>query len=228
MQIIDGAPASVVFSELGMVVEEDISYEEWEDAGDLIASAEFRSRMFFAWAWGDWLHYGAKQYGEVYAQAIHKTGLSYSTLQNYKWVAHKTPRQFRGLPGLSQRHYIEVAPVFDVSEKLDFLLKASIGGWTAKRLKVEVGIVEASEIAPPTLEDRYQESVEHSHVLEQSLQQQRMQTEMLLGQLQEFVEDVPDMPPITVYEYVEKIILLYRAERFKEMMEVIDQLEKEW
>ncbi len=39
------------------------------------------------WAIGDWLNYGERRYGEMYAQAVDATGYENGTLRDAKWVS---------------------------------------------------------------------------------------------------------------------------------------------
>lgn len=145
----------VYFSKLGMVVADsyDLSYEDWEKAGDSLAVRDLESRMAFMWSWGDWLTYGHQTYGEKYAQAINRSGRAYKTLANYKWVASKTPRYLRGIPKLTQRHYENVAKIKDIPLRLKLLVEASVHKWTAtgdlpREIEKEINLLTSGNAAP--------------------------------------------------------------------------------
>lgn len=72
-------------TQTGLKLPDNLSYEEWEAIGGQLQQAE-RSLM---WWIGDWLNYGERKYGEMYAQAVETTGKSYDALRNAKWVAGK-------------------------------------------------------------------------------------------------------------------------------------------
>lgn len=229
MHLITNVPAPVLFSESGMIIEGELSYKQWEETGRLLNDAESRSEMFFVWAWADWLLYGEQKYGEMYTQAISVTGKSYSTLQNYKWMGRKTERYLRGFSGLAQRHYIDLATMDDKQLKFELLMKASSRGWTAARLKEEACIEDIlPNPIPPTLEDKYQESVEATHALEESLREQKFQTQELIEQLQEFVDEPVELPEVQWRDLVGKIVRFYKEQRMSEMVEVIKELAEVW
>lgn len=60
------------------------------------------------WWIGDWLNYGERRYGEVYAQALDATGLDYQTLRDVKWVCSTYPVSRRH-DNLSFKHHREAA-----------------------------------------------------------------------------------------------------------------------
>lgn len=145
----------VYFSKLGMTVadEYDLSYEDWEKAGDSLAERDLESRMAFMWSWGDWLTYGHQVYGEKYAQAINCTGRSYKTLANYRWVASKTPRYLRGIAELTQRHYENVAKIKDMPLRLKLLVESAVHSWTAtgdlpREIEKEINLLTAGNTEP--------------------------------------------------------------------------------
>lgn len=108
------------------------TYEEWISCGQFIKDAE-QSVQFWI---GDWLLFGEKTYGKVqYEQAIQQTGLDYSTLRDYKWVAHAVPVSLRN-DKLGFHHHRQVANL--PLEKQAYLLnKAVAEGWPLLRLKQE-------------------------------------------------------------------------------------------
>jgi hypothetical protein len=110
---------------------EPLPFGDWIDAGRAMSDLRAQSEMAFMWSWGDWITYGQTAYGEKYSQGMAVTGLAYQTLANYKWTASKTPKEIRGLPGLTQRHYIAVAKIEDYDLKTMLLIQASEKKWTA-------------------------------------------------------------------------------------------------
>lgn len=175
--------SGVVFSEYGMEVTPglNLTYEQWQAAGESLADLQRRSYMIYMWGWGDWLIHGQQAYGEKYTQAMSLTGLEYSTLSNYKYVSEKTPRHLRGIPGLSQRHYLVVAKIADPVMKLRFLVDAAVYGWAANtRLKDLVdeallgdGIDPNTLPSPPpaTAQDKMDQMARDSYLLEQKSMQ---------------------------------------------------------
>lgn len=153
----------VRFSKYGMVVsgDEQLSFDDWLAAGKSLRKLREESDMAFMWAWGDWISYGQHVYGEKYTQGMNVTGMAYQTLANHVWTSSKTPKELRGLPGLTQRHYIAVAKIKDYDLKSMLLIQASMNGWTAtgalpkaveKELADRLGItpkLPAQHIPPP-------------------------------------------------------------------------------
>jgi len=69
----------------GLALPENLSIERWLAIGEQLKTAE-RSLM---WWIGDWLRFGERKYGEMYAQGMEATGLEYQTLADAKWVAEQ-------------------------------------------------------------------------------------------------------------------------------------------
>jgi hypothetical protein len=70
-------------TETGLHLESGLSFERWADVGGTLG----RIGRSHKWWIGDWLNYGEREYGEKYAQAMDETGLDYSTVSEYAWVA---------------------------------------------------------------------------------------------------------------------------------------------
>lgn len=149
----------VHFSKYGMEISGDeiLPFEDWMDAGRSLSELRQQSEMAFMWSWGDWITYGQHTYGEKYSQGMAVTGLAYQTLANYKWTSSKTPKEIRGLPGLTQRHYIAVAKIDDYTLKTMLLIQASEKKWTAtgdlpKAIEQELNgevVPEQAQLPPP-------------------------------------------------------------------------------
>lgn len=176
----------VLFTEYGMEVTPglDLSFDDWNKAGASLANLQRRSYMIFMWGWGDWLNEGKRKYGEKYTQGMEITGLRYRTLVNYTYVAGATPRYLRGIPGLTQRHYLVVAKIKDPHQKLRLLIDAAVNGWTAtvdlpRQIEAENLAGSSSESGsdqdtdtappPPTLEDEIYSLQQEKYALEKSV-----------------------------------------------------------
>ena len=70
---------------LGIQFNVDLSFEEWDALGQKLG--EVHNSMAFAI--GDWINYGQNRWGEKYEEALARTGLTYSTLSEYSYVARK-------------------------------------------------------------------------------------------------------------------------------------------
>lgn len=93
------------------------------------------SRVERAYRWwvGDWLNYGAAEYGEMYTEALLTTGLEYESLKHCKIVANAIELG-RRRPNLSWSHHLEVA-AFEPREQDEWLERAEANRWTRNELR---------------------------------------------------------------------------------------------
>jgi hypothetical protein len=102
----------------GLFLPADLEWEKYEALGAMLGSLHH----FNSFLIGDWLLYGEHTYGEKYAQAATRVGLSEQTLANYQSIANRVPPSRRRLTvsfsihaevaSLSpneQRHWLKVA-----------------------------------------------------------------------------------------------------------------------
>lgn len=94
------------------------TFEQWQECGEFIKKSNGAVHFWI----GDWLNYGEKKWGEMYAQAIGETEYEYQTLANDKWVTSKVDFS-RRRENLSFGHHHEVAP-FSPDEQNSLLEKA--------------------------------------------------------------------------------------------------------
>jgi len=113
----------------GLVVTGEPNYEEWEAFGNKLAYIE----RGIHWALGDWLNYGERRWGEMYAQALGETVFSYQTLRDDKWLS-KCFDLSRRRDKLSWSHHREVAS-FEPDEQDEWLDRAEQEGWTRGELR---------------------------------------------------------------------------------------------
>lgn len=78
-------------TENGLLMRDDISYDEWLDYGHRL------SRRYSAvqWQTGDWINIGENLFGEKYAQALDDLLFSYGTLRNYASICARIPLEVR-------------------------------------------------------------------------------------------------------------------------------------
>ncbi len=95
---------SFAFHRCGITPIGDPTFEEWLSCGEFINNAD-KSVHFWI---GDWLNYGEAKWGQMYEQAIERTGLDYGTLRNDKYVASQVQLS-RRRDNLSFGHHQEVA-----------------------------------------------------------------------------------------------------------------------
>jgi hypothetical protein len=63
----------------------ELSFDEWDDLGTKLTPVANSIRFIV----GDWINYGEKRWGSKYKEALARTGLAYTTLSDYAYVARK-------------------------------------------------------------------------------------------------------------------------------------------
>lgn len=108
------------------------SFNEWVRCGEFLKNANGAVHFWI----GDWMNYGERQWGEMYAQAIDETGYSYGTLANDKWVtACIEPSRRR--ESLSFAHHQEVADLMPEDQE-KMLTMAVEQGMNSKDFRIAV------------------------------------------------------------------------------------------
>lgn len=69
----------------GIQFNDELSFEEWDALGTRLGEVG-KSIGFII---GDWINYGEGRYGEKYEESLARTGLAYTTLAHYSYVARK-------------------------------------------------------------------------------------------------------------------------------------------
>jgi len=100
-----------------VVTEDDVPYELWEAYGGAIRRVEGAVQ----WIIGDWLNYGERKYGEMYAQGLEPC--EYDLLAKYKWVAGAVESCLRK-QSLTWSHHKEVAKL--EPEEQDYWLNEAV------------------------------------------------------------------------------------------------------
>ena len=134
-------------STVGLDLPPDLTFEQWSGIGAALRGVN-RSLQ---WWLGDWLRYGERRYGEMYAQAVEDTGKNYQTLANAKWVAERFADFSLRRENLSWSHHKEVAGRADAAELLDLAERADL---SVRDLHAEVSRRKAAcAIAAPHAND---------------------------------------------------------------------------
>jgi hypothetical protein len=120
---------TVLVTRTGLLIPEDIPYEDWERAGQRILDVLGSS----CWCLGDWLVHGEARYADRYRRAIDKVGLDYQTMRNYAWVARRFDRA-RRRAALSFQHHMEVARFAEEEQDL-WLTRAEQYNWSRNELR---------------------------------------------------------------------------------------------
>ena len=102
---------------------ENLGFSEWSSIGTILKKVEKNAQ----WWLGDWVNYGERNYGDMYAQAMEETGRSNQTLRNCAFVA-RSFELYRRRYNLSWSHHQTVASLpleeqekwLDLAESEDF------------------------------------------------------------------------------------------------------------
>lgn len=85
------------------------------------------------WGIGDWLNYGERSYGEMYAQAVGATGYENGTLRTAKWVAGAYELSMR-MDNLSWAHH-QIVAALPIEERTAILDQTEREGWSCAELR---------------------------------------------------------------------------------------------
>lgn len=99
------------YSSVGFNPPETLAFAQWSKCGETLFDNYHMiegAAISIMWIIGDWLNFGERKYGEMYAQAIDNTRFSISTLRNAKFVASKIPFTLRR-EDISFSHYQAMA-----------------------------------------------------------------------------------------------------------------------
>lgn len=125
----------LVCTPTGLVLPDDVTFEEWASISPLIHGAA-RSSM---WWIGDWIRHGETAYGAKYHTAAERTGLDGQTLRTAAMVAEAFPDVLRRRNNLSWSHHREImVSVEDPATWEEWLDKAEAGGWSRDRLRAQI------------------------------------------------------------------------------------------
>lgn len=116
-------------SPTSFIPREDLSFEEWEKIGSAIMRVSGSAK----WWLGDWLCFGERRYGEMYAQALSETEFKYQTLVNAASVSRRVAPE-RRLATLSWSHHDAVAKL-PPDEQSEWLEKADAKRWNTTELR---------------------------------------------------------------------------------------------
>lgn len=125
-----GLPGRVL--SVGLELPDSLSFDEWQGLGERLKGVE-RSLM---WWIGDWLRFGERKYGEMYAQAVDATDKSYETLKQAVYVAGAYELCDRS-HNLSWTHHLQAASL-PREERAQLLRRAEDGGFGVREIRAEV------------------------------------------------------------------------------------------
>ena len=106
-------PPGCEITATGMILpDEKMPVRQWRAIGPKLVALkeEYQAALtIVAWCYADWINYGARHYGETYAQAVLETGLSEHTLSNRCWTARKIESSRRREYPVTIEHHAAVA-----------------------------------------------------------------------------------------------------------------------
>lgn len=113
--------SAIAISKTGLQVTRALTWDEWVAVGRRVDEVD----VAIQWIIGDWINYGDKQYGEVYAQAVEFTRYDYHTLANFAYVSRAFEFS-RRRENLTFSHHAAVAGLMhDMPQKAELLLDAA-------------------------------------------------------------------------------------------------------
>jgi hypothetical protein len=125
-------PVRGVEIDQGVVFHGNIPFEEWF----IWAQQVLLVSRLNPWLVGDTLNYGEDMYGEDFAQ-VFAGGLSDQTVQNYRSVCRRVPREVRRVDALSFSHH-EIVAKMEPEEQAYWLNLAAEEGYTREELRASV------------------------------------------------------------------------------------------
>jgi hypothetical protein len=117
----------------GIQFNEELSFDEWDNLGQKLAPLG-RSIGFIL---GDWINYGEARFGEKYDEALARTGLTYSTLSGYAYVARRVEFCCRQ-QNLGFEHHAVVAKLKSPDEQRHWLDMAVKHKLSKRRLRKSI------------------------------------------------------------------------------------------
>lgn len=136
-------------SKTGLELNESVTFEEWQDIGVKLQLMEGSIQ----WWIGDWIRFGERKWGEMYAQAIEETCLDYGTLANYKYVAENVEGS-RRCESLSWSSHREVASL-DPKQQKELLQEGTEKNWKARDFNHVVKNIKKIETPLQEIEGKY-------------------------------------------------------------------------
>jgi len=139
----------VVITDNAMELPNGLPFSEWERIGKTLKTLEGA----VMWWIGDWLAFGATEYGEKYAQAVEAhqvTGTPVETIRKAVWVAEKFSVGSR-LPTLSWSHH-QAAASLDESARYEFLRVAASENWSRQETRQRANRIKAAGGSLPSPE----------------------------------------------------------------------------
>jgi len=120
-------------TENGIDFTDDLDRDEWDQLGSKIA----RVAKTIGFIVGDWLNYGERHWGEMYAEAMQLTGLDYQTLRDYAYTARRVELSLRN-DNLDYYHHKVVAKLKAPEDQKHWLDLAEKHSLSVRRLRMSM------------------------------------------------------------------------------------------
>lgn len=134
-----GLGARVKTTPVGLVIDDALDFEEWNELGDQILAIVDATQ----WWVGDWVTFGLFTFGEEqadkYTQAMARTGYAYGTLRNIASVCERfhLSRRRDNSEHLTFSHFVEVA-MLDMADQERWLTRAETMRLSHKALRAQI------------------------------------------------------------------------------------------
>jgi hypothetical protein len=125
----------------------ELTRKEWNELGVKVA----RVGKSIGFIIGDWINYGEKKWGEMYADIIKLTDLDYGTLRNFAYVAARVQLSLRN-DKLDFAHHMVVAKLKSADDQGEWLTNAVKHDMSVRRLRKSLNLGRVA-----TLEDMEQD-----------------------------------------------------------------------
>jgi hypothetical protein len=120
-------------SPVGIEFRADLDFDTWNTLGEKLVPVG-RAIGFII---GDWINYGNGRYGQMYEEALAKTGLTYQTLANYAYVARRVQFSCRQ-ENLGFEHHAVVAKLKSPDDQKHWLEMAGTHDLSVRRLRKSI------------------------------------------------------------------------------------------
>jgi len=134
-----------IFQDASLDLPGSMTFAQWESVGKRLQ----RFGRSINWWVGDWLALGDELFGEEMWQAVDAVGVAASTLDSWRWVSTRLPKEERR-PAVPWTHHREVAALDDRVKRFDILALAESEKLTSREV---INMVKAAKAIAAMSED---------------------------------------------------------------------------
>lgn len=164
----------VVITPTGLMMPDDMTFEEWRDVGAVLTHME----SAISWAVADWALMAANrvdywlpadpdvdlskvEFDTKYEQLLLLTNYSYQTLRDYAWIADSVPVSIRNRHVSFSHHRLVAKYAGDTDKQWDWLIKAQRNQWSVSQMQTAMNA--ALKSGPGTGNTEYVELFDRKH-----------------------------------------------------------------